>query len=79
MVIWGHLLCRLVGRGSVQYPLEGKPCLTMYQVLGHTRSARHNWVTTVKLSPHTGELQSSGILPRIPFLCKPLCALLMMM
>lgn len=51
-----YMLCRLVGRGSVQYPLEGKPCLTMYQVLGHTRSARHNWVTTVKLHPHTGEL-----------------------
>ncbi len=50
-----RLMCRLVGRGSVQFPLEGKPCLTMYQVLGHTRSARHNWVTTVKLSPHTGE------------------------
>ena len=50
-----YVTCRLVGRGSVQYPLEGKPCLTIYQVLGHTRSARHNWVTTVKLHPHTGE------------------------
>ena len=46
--------CRVLGRGSVQFPLDGKPCLTEYQVLGHTRSAQHNWVTTVKLRPHTG-------------------------
>ena len=46
--------CRLVGRGAVQFPLDGKPCLTEYEALGHTRSARHNWVTTVRLRPHTG-------------------------
>ena len=46
--------CRLLGRGKVHFPLDGKPCLTEYQVLGHTRSAQHNWVTTVKLRPHTG-------------------------
>ena len=46
--------CRLVGRGPVQFPLDGKPCLTEYEALSHTRSARHNWVTTVRLRPHTG-------------------------
>jgi len=47
-------MCRLLGRGNLQFPLDGKPCLTQYEVLGHTRSARHNWITTVKLRPHTG-------------------------
>ncbi len=45
---------RLLGRGGVRFPLDGKPCLTEYQALGHTRSAQHNWVTTVMLHPHTG-------------------------
>ena len=71
----GHTPCRLVGRGSVQYPLEGKPCLTMYQVLGHTRSARHNWVTTVKLHPHTGAPQSSKLCLHASRHCPPWMAL----
>ena len=67
----GRTTCRLVGRGSVQYPLEGKPCLTMYQILGHTRSARHNWVTTVKLHPHTGRPQMCPELEAVSA-CPPL-------
>jgi len=37
-----------------QYSLDGKASLTEWVALGHTRSARHGWVTTVHLHPHTG-------------------------
>ncbi|BDA48980.1 probable ribosomal large subunit pseudouridine synthase D [Coccomyxa sp. Obi] len=45
---------RLDGRGSIEYPLDGKASLTEWVALGHTRSAKHGWITTVHLHPHTG-------------------------
>jgi hypothetical protein len=49
------LVCgRLDGGGSVAFPLDGKPSLTEWRALGHTRSLHHGWVTTVHLHPCTG-------------------------
>ena len=46
---------RLEGAGRIATPLDGRPCLTHWAAEEATRSARHRWVTTVRLSPHTGE------------------------
>ncbi|KAK9826166.1 hypothetical protein WJX81_002565 [Elliptochloris bilobata] len=45
---------RLEGAGRMEAPLDGRPCLTHWAAEGATRSARHRWVTTVSLAPHTG-------------------------
>lgn len=51
-------------------PLDGRGCLTHWVVERATRSARHRWVTTVSLSPHTGVHLSSGHCGRVPsWLC----------
>ena len=48
---------RLEGTGRMAAPLDGRGCLTHWVAEGATRSARHRWVTTVNLSPHTGALR----------------------
>ena len=50
---------RLDGAGGVDAPLDGKPSLTRWRAAGHTRSAQHQWVTTVHLHPHTGNRVSA--------------------
>ena len=47
---------RLEGAGRIATPLDGRPCLTHWAAEEATRSARHRWVTTVRLAPHTGEV-----------------------
>ena len=54
---------RLEGAGSVESPLDRRPSLTRWRVLGHTRSAEHNWVTTVHLHPHTGARAEAFLIP----------------
>ncbi len=51
------LVCgRVSGTGRVAAPLDGRACLTTYEAADAVRSARHRWVTSVRLSPHTGAL-----------------------
>lgn len=39
----------------IDHPLEGKPCYTLYRVLGYSRCGRFGgWMTSVALSPVTG-------------------------
>ena len=45
---------RLQGRGRVEFPLDGRPAASEWQVLGSVQSRRHGWVTTVILRPLTG-------------------------
>ncbi len=50
---------------AAQYPLDGKASLTEWVALGHTRSAKHGWITTVHLHPHTG----ARLIINLPLLC----------
>jgi 23S rRNA pseudouridine1911/1915/1917 synthase len=48
------LLGRLEGEGSVDRAVEGRPSRSRYRVVGHCRSLRTDWLTTVDLWPVTG-------------------------
>ena len=45
---------RLEGQGTIDLPLDGRPALTHYRVVGHTRSLKVEWITEVELYPETG-------------------------
>jgi len=48
------LLGKLEGNGNVKEPVFGKESESAYEIVSHTRSLEHGWLTTVNLSPHTG-------------------------
>lgn len=45
---------RLEGEGVVDTPLDGRPAVSRYRVVGHTRSLKVGWITEVELHPETG-------------------------
>jgi 23S rRNA pseudouridine1911/1915/1917 synthase len=48
------LLGRLEGEGSVERPVEGRPSMSRFRAVEHSRSLRSSWLTTVDLWPVTG-------------------------
>ena len=48
------LLGRLEGSGVVEQPVDGRPSLSRWQTVQHSRSLRTDWLTTVDLWPVTG-------------------------
>lgn len=48
------LVGRLEAEGEVDLPLDGRPCLSRWRALAHTRSLRTDWLTTADLWPVTG-------------------------
>ena len=47
-------LGELSGEGTVAVPVDGRPALTRYEAVVHTRSVTTGWITTVDLQPATG-------------------------
>ncbi len=48
------LLGRLEGEGTVERAVEGRPSVSRYRAVAHSRSLRTDWLTTVDLWPVTG-------------------------
>lgn len=45
---------KLIGRGILDAPLDGRPCRTEYACAPPVRSLTNDWVTPLTLHPHTG-------------------------
>ena len=45
---------KLEGAGRIESDIEGKPAVSRYQAVAHTRSLHNEWLTRVDLFPETG-------------------------